>query len=297
MARINRAIELLEQGQPIYYTGVGQAPSERGYEAGKAMAGTWADFINYDMEHGPFDPSTLSEFMRGLVDAGPTRSGHRTPAVVCTLPTDGTDEGVMRSNAWMMKQVLATGVHGLLLCAAETPGAAQAFVEGSRYSFQQIGVTDGALGQGRRGNGGQRNAATVWGLEVGEYLRRADVWPLNPEGEILLGLKIENLRALDRCEQTLAVAGLGFAEWGPGDMGMALGYADNHDPPYPADMWSARMRVHAAVKANKLFFLEMVLLETITQSIDDGVMIGAAGRGGDEVATLGRAYTKRRMPV
>jgi hypothetical protein len=34
------------------------------------------------------------------------------------------------------------------------------------------------------------------------------------------------------------VPGISFAEWGPGDNGMWLGYANNHDEPYPADMWA-----------------------------------------------------------
>ena len=74
-----------EQGQPVYYTGVGHG----GYEAGREAAGTWADYIAYDMEHRPFDIVGLREFMRGLVEAGTTRSGHRTPTVIVTLPFDG----------------------------------------------------------------------------------------------------------------------------------------------------------------------------------------------------------------
>lgn len=37
--RINKAIELLEQGQPIYYT----TTSGGGYEEGRKLAKTWAD--------------------------------------------------------------------------------------------------------------------------------------------------------------------------------------------------------------------------------------------------------------
>ena len=117
MPRVNRAIELLEQRQPIYYT---NAP-DRSYEGGKQAASTWADYINYEMEHSPFDLARLADFMLGLVDGGPTRSGHRTPTVIVTVPTDGSDEQVVRSNAWMFKQALATGIHGILLCHAETP--------------------------------------------------------------------------------------------------------------------------------------------------------------------------------
>lgn len=90
--RINKAIELLEQGQPVYY-----ATGRGGYEDGKKLAQTPSDYINYEMEHA-FDITALREFMRGLVDAGPTKSGHRTPAVIATLPILGLDEPSMRAN-------------------------------------------------------------------------------------------------------------------------------------------------------------------------------------------------------
>ena len=84
MGRINKVIELLEQGQPVFSTG---AP-ELTYEAGKAMAGTWADLIMVEFEHHAFDTIGLTKFMQGLKDAGPTASGHPTPTVICTLPSN-----------------------------------------------------------------------------------------------------------------------------------------------------------------------------------------------------------------
>ena len=290
MARVNRVIELFEQDQPVYYTSV----KDRSYEGGRAAAQTWADYLNYEMEHSPFDLTRLSEFMRGLVDGGPTRSGHRTPVVIVTLPTDGSSEQVVQANAWMFKQALATGIHGILLCHAETPAAIKTFVEACRYPFQKIGVGDG-LDVGRRGSGGQEHAAAIWGLSVDEYLERADVWPLNPKGEILLGLKFENSRAVANVEASAKVPGVAFAEWGPGDNAMALGYPNRHDPPYPDDMWAVRNRVFDACKAAGLFFLEQVTPEGVTRSIDDGVRIGA-GRQAEAAAEIGRKYTRREMP-
>src|SRR5438477_6268706 len=245
MPRVNRAIELLEQKQPIYYTGA----EDRGFEGGKKAANTWADYITYEMEHGPFDVADLADFMRGLAAAGPVRSGHRTPTVVVTLPMNGATAEIVNANAWMIKQVLATGVHGILLCHAETPGAVKAFVEHCRYPFNRIGVGAG-LDEGYRGGGGQASAAEIWGVPTRDYLDLADPWPLNPKGELFLGLKIENKRALANAEKTAAVPGIAFAEWGPGDMGMSLGFPDNHDEPFPPEMVAARARVLAACKAN-----------------------------------------------
>ena len=74
-----------------------------GYDQGKEMAATKADYITYEMEHGPLDFKELREFMRGLMEAGPTRTGHKTPAVIVTLPIPGTTDA-LRANAWMVQQ-------------------------------------------------------------------------------------------------------------------------------------------------------------------------------------------------
>lgn len=292
MASVNRARELLALDQPIYYAHL-DAPARGAYEAGRAAAGTWADYLAYDAEHAPFEPAELCELVRGLVEAGPTRSGHPTPAVIVSLPVDGSSEAVVRANAWMIRQALAAGVHGLLLCHAESPDAVRAFVEAARYPHQTAGVGEG-LGVGRRGSGGQAHAAEMWGLTVPEYMRRADAWPLNPEGELLLGLKIENVRALVHVEASLAVPGIVFAEWGPGDMGLSMGHPTQHDPPYPADMLAARARVLTACRARGIAFLDQVTPANVVERIAEGVRIGA---GGDrQAAEIGRRHTKRAMP-
>src|ERR1700733_11973108 len=136
--RINRAIELLEQGQPIYYAGshIGTVGT---FEQGKLDAQTFADYISYDMEAAPYDIAGLAAYMQGLVAGGPTRTGHRTPAVIVNVPIRGVDEASVRANAWMFEQVLATGVHGILLCHATTAGAVRAFVEAVRYPHHEQG--------------------------------------------------------------------------------------------------------------------------------------------------------------
>ncbi len=295
-ARINKAIELLERDQPIYYVG-SHSGAELSYEAGKGQAKTFADYINIGMEHGSFDMAGLDEFMRGLVDGGPTNSGHRTPAVIVEAPVDGGSEDIIRANAWQFRQILARGVHGILLCHAETPGAVKAFVESCRYPFSTIGVGNN-LDVGRRGGGGQASAAPAWGISPDEYLERADVWPLNPKGELMLGLKIENKRALSNLEVTTRVPGIAFAEWGPTDMSMSFGYRQAPRDPYPPELQKAHDRVFAACKEAGIRFLDGFTPETAAQKIDEGVRICGVGSGrGEETAAAGRAHTKRTMPV
>jgi 4-hydroxy-2-oxoheptanedioate aldolase len=317
--RINRAIELLEQGQAIYYVGL-HTGHVLTYAQGMADAHTWADYINVGMEHGSFDMAGLAEYMRGLVDGGPTNSGHRTPAVIVEPPVRGTDEASVRNNTWQLRQILARGVHGMILCQAESADAVRAFVEASRYPHHALGVDpalpsplermqgrtnagtrvtrDGerpVLGTGTRGRGSEATAASVWGLAPRDYMECCDPWPQNPRGELLLGVKIESPEGVANCEQVLAVPGLGYAEMGPGDLGLALGYPTLQRDPYPPELQEARDRVFAACRKNGLAFLEGCSPENIVPRLDEGVRVIAGQR--QDTATLGRAHQKRTMPV
>ncbi len=288
--RINKAIELLEQGQPIYYD-----HGHGGYEEGLKAANTWADYINYEMEHGAFDFHQLREFMRGLVKGGPTKSGHRTPAVIVTVPVGGIDELTVRANYWVFQQTLAAGAHGILFCHSRTPEAVRRFVEAVRFPFHKIGVNTGDLGEGLRGSGSERYAQEIWGVSQQEYLEKADVWPLNPNGEILLGLKIEDKWAVANAESVAKVPGIAFAEWGGGDLSFSFGYKKFPGMPLPPEMAKARERVWAACKAAKLYRLESLGLAGVKELIDDGIMVISAGSNPAEV-DKGRRLTKRKMP-
>jgi 4-hydroxy-2-oxoheptanedioate aldolase len=262
----------------------------------------------------------LAEYMRGMVDAGPTRSGHRTPTVIVEAPVNGIDAEHVRYNAWQFRQLLGRGVHGILLCQAETGDAVRAFVESCRYPHNTIGTDpsipsalarmEGAvrpkdgradaagrklLGIGTRGRGSETTAAPVWGLSTEDYLERCDPWPLNPKGELLLGVKLESPEGVANCEEILAVPGLGFAEIGPGDLSLALGYRTIPREPWPAEMRAARDRIFAACRKNGVAFLQMCSADNIVERIDEGVRVVA---GHSEAAAIkGRAHQKRTLPV
>jgi 4-hydroxy-2-oxoheptanedioate aldolase len=311
-SHINRAIELLAQDQAIYYVG-GHSGHALTHSQGCQDAHTWADYINVGMEHGAFDMAGLAEYMRGLVDGGPTRSGHRTPTVVVEAPVNGTDAANVRFNAWQFRQILGRGVHGVLLCQAESADAVRAFVEACRYPHHGDGVdpaipspiarmhgaaraaTTRGLGLGTRGRGSEATAAAIWGLSAEEYLERCDPWPLNPEGALMLGVKLESPEGVAHCEEILAVPGLGFAEMGPGDLGLALGYRAVPREPYPPEMREARERVFAACRKNRIAFLETATPENIVAKLDEGVRVIAGHR--EETSMIGREHQKPTMPV
>jgi 4-hydroxy-2-oxoheptanedioate aldolase len=290
--RINRAIELLAQGQPIYYTG-SHSGTVGTFEQGKADAQTWADYISYDMEAAPYDIVGLTAYMQGLAAGGPTRTGHKTPAVIVNVPVRGTDEASIRANSWMFEQVLASGVHGILLCHATTAGALRAFVEAVRYPNREQGVGQQGLKEGRRGAHGAATASKIWGVSQEEYMAKADAWPLNPNGELLLGIKVEDKFGYANIQEMVKVPGIAFGEGGPGDMGLSFGFKQG-DPKAK----EVQDKIFAAAKAQHLYWLGIGgargqnMEAAIAAAIKEGRMVGS----GEETAAIGRKITKRPLP-
>ena len=151
------------------------------------------------------------------------------------------------------------------------------------------------LGIGTRGRGSESTAAEVWGVSQQEYMQRCDPWPLNPQGELLLGVKLESPEGIANCEAICAVPGLGFAEMGPGDLGLSLGYTTLQRDPYPPEMAEARERVFGACRRNGIAFLEGCSPANIAARLDEGVRVIAGHNA--ETARIGRAHQKRAMPT
>ncbi|HET9370453.1 MAG TPA: aldolase/citrate lyase family protein [Vicinamibacterales bacterium] len=63
------------------------------------------------------------------------------------------------------------------------------------------------------------SAAKYWGLTDAEYRRRADVWPLNPEGELVVWAIIETKEGLENVREIAQVPGLGVLVPGAGTLG------------------------------------------------------------------------------
>ena len=291
--RINRAIELLEQDQPIYYYG-GHTGHVLTREQGKADAKIWADYINMGMEHGSFNMHGLDEYMQGLIEGGPTNSGHRTPPIIVEPPVDGSSEQVVRSNAWQFRQILARGVHGILLCMAETPDAVRAFVESCRYPTSTIG--EGGDSQSERGAWVRSRLRRP----CGALTRHSTFAAPTPGRSTRTGSCFSASRSSRPAASTPSSRcslspGIGFAEMGPGDLHMSYRIPRPEGAYTDPRIIEARNRVKAACEANGVRFLEGATPENIAQQIDDGVRVVSGQRL--DTAQVGRAYTKRTMPV
>ena len=63
------------------------------------------------------------------------------------------------------------------------------------------------------------NAAKYWGLTDAEYRRKADVWPLNPEGELVVWAIVETKEGLEHVREIAQVPGIGALVPGAGTLG------------------------------------------------------------------------------
>ena len=249
MTRTNKMIHVLEQDEIVIFTTV----EELDYQSGFEMSRTWADVILIDFEHDPFNTVGLKSFMKGISDGFNSNDLEFMPSVITTLPSTCMTPDEVLYNSWQVRHVLGTGVHGVLHTHARTPEAVKAFVSTTRYPFNNLGLNEG-LNEGLRGSGGQAFASKIWQITAEEYLSKADPWPLNPDGELILGLKIEDKYCLESAPEITKIPGIAFAEWGPGDMGMSFGFPDAHDPPYPKEMDMARDLIKLECDKNGMAF-------------------------------------------
>jgi 4-hydroxy-2-oxoheptanedioate aldolase len=295
--RVNKVIELWEDGQPAYYTNSGMRPGMDAYAQGKKMAGTFADMILYGLEHGPLDFNDFVNFMCGLKDGGPTKSGHLTPTVIVELPFIGLNEQYALANSWVITNLLDLGAHGFHVCHARDPEAMEVYCQmAARYSFDYPDTPKvPRQGLGLRGQAAPL-AAALWGVSDAKYLHIADVWPLNPRGEILVGCKIEDKFANANMAKTLATKGLAFAEWGQSDQTQSLfglaAYPEERvgRAPRPAEEVAVINGVADKVRA----FCRKNNVRIMGGGIKEGAMFVAGSEAG---AIAGRESTKRKMPV
>jgi 4-hydroxy-2-oxoheptanedioate aldolase len=72
---------------------------------------------------------------------------------------------------------------------------------------------------GVRPESGFERAAEYWRMTPQEYLRKADVWPLNPEGELLLSVIVESREGVANARRIAAHPGVAVVTVGAGTLG------------------------------------------------------------------------------
>jgi 2-keto-3-deoxy-L-rhamnonate aldolase RhmA len=177
--RINTIIEALEQGR---------------------VAESGVNWTFVDMEHGPYLLDQLRlRFDEMSKKRKPNGQLESTPVV--RIPMYGEE-----SPSWAVKQVLDLGALSIVFPQIETRDQAVRAIRSMRFPPQR--GTKYPNPPGIRGSGGGSRA--LWGkLGPDEYFQRADVWPLNPEGELFAVIMIETPLAIKNINQILDVPGVG----------------------------------------------------------------------------------------
>lgn len=221
-SRLNGAIRAFESGT-IAFTAF--SPPDIG--SAQAVAGADYDAVVFEMEHNPFDVKVLRDCMQYMLDPRKiAAAGHVAPAVtpMVRLPANGAEQA-----EWMAKQVLDMGAYGIIWPHIRTVEEARAAVSACRYSRPP--EAPNSLPRGRRGDG-PGIAARYWGLTQQEYYSRADVWPVDPRGEILVGMMCESVEAITNLPQILReVPGMSLVIIGEGDLSQDLGMPRQYDHP------------------------------------------------------------------
>jgi 4-hydroxy-2-oxoheptanedioate aldolase len=192
--RLNPLIAKLEAGQP-------------------ALTNT--DWMFIDMEHGPY---LLDRLQTTLDDLGKRKkpNGQFQTAPIVRIPLEG-DENFR----FATKQVLDMGAMGVVFPHIETRAQAVEAIRAMRYPPQRGAAHPEPAG--KRGWGPGR-AAAYWGFAVNDYaFQRADVWPLNPNGELFAMLMIETAEGVKNARDIASVPGVGALFIGASDLGVSLG--------------------------------------------------------------------------
>src|SRR4030095_13333165 len=134
-------------------------------------------------------------------------------------------------------------------------------IRSARYEIHRQAVGTG-LDEGLRMFAAHEFASGIWGVTGKQYYGVAVVWPLNPKGELIMGVKIEDHVGLPHTEKIVRVPGVIFAEWGPRDTSYSNGFLDvafdygrKAGVVEPSPLKAAADRVIAAGKAAKVFIL------------------------------------------
>ena len=184
------------------------------------------DFLLYDLEHQPYDIGQLRRFLWDLLDpAAIEAEGRRvTKPVIPRLPINARE---VNQNQWVIKQVLDTGVAGLMFPYVESAEDALNAVAAARYA-QKPGAPD-FLPEGKRGFS-PAVPQRYWGLSADDYVACSDIWGLDPDGNLLLIFIIESRRGVESVREVaeaLRGANIGAVLWaGGGDM--ALSYEGSY---------------------------------------------------------------------
>ena len=239
-AHLNPAIAKLASGKTVY----GVLTQDLSRENARILGRRDTDFVYVDMEHSPLNMDALANFVAAMNDKAYTVKNGAQPraAIIARMPASAGENA-----AWQVKQALDIGVMGFVFNTVETREQAEAAVKSMRYPpWKAFPNTH----KGPVGVRGWSPAAAVWawGIDTEEYRRRADVWPLNPEGDLMAIMIIETQTGVKNADAIAQVPGVtGLSAAAGGDLSSSYGV-----PTAAPEIESARQTILQACLKHKV---------------------------------------------
>jgi 4-hydroxy-2-oxoheptanedioate aldolase len=174
-----------------------------------ALGYAGADYLFDGSMEGDFDRGfpVFAEFVRGMTGGGSApkaSAGRLSHPLFVKMHEIAPDPARAAQN--IAKQ-LDLGVSGVVFVNVESPEEVKAGLAAMRF----------------KANGGTRpdavgNAPAFWGMSEKEYREKADVWPLDPRGELVNFTIVESKAGLARVREIAAVKGIGVLFPGAGTL-------------------------------------------------------------------------------
>jgi 2-keto-3-deoxy-L-rhamnonate aldolase RhmA len=220
---LNPVIQLLEHQKPVMGL---YAPSNRrrgGPEAAapagpqkpplelaeEAVAYKSSDFVFEGITEYNFERTfpDLATFAGALKEAGPLARSpfpHLAHPLIAKIPLIAPEppQAVTR-----ISQELNLGVSGVMFVGVESAEEVKQGLAAMRFKSQG-GTRPDSVGA----------APAFWGVSEQEYRRKADLWPLNPKGELINWTIVESKEGLKHVREIAAVKGIGVLWPGAGTL-------------------------------------------------------------------------------
>jgi 4-hydroxy-2-oxoheptanedioate aldolase len=222
---LNPVVEKLSQGKHVF----GVQTLDYSFENASALAqDPDIDYVYLNFEHTPMDFTTMQQFLYGMTNkAEILQKGNAQPNVVtfARFAPYGRE-----GHEWYIKQALDIGLWGILFNNVETKEQAEKYVKNMRY-VPRKGTSPRLINpEGVRGAGGP-SARWFWGVDDEEYFLHADLYPLNPDGDLMAWMMIETELGVKNAGEICSVPGVGGIYLGSGgDLHMSLGLTARDDP-------------------------------------------------------------------
>ena len=253
--RHNPVIELIEYKKPVFGL---YAPSNRRFSppgaptpvpvppktplelAKDAVAYTAADYIFDGSMEGDFEKAypAFVEFAKAMGEAGMVRKDTATRLTHPLIVKMNEIRPDYVKAAERIGRQLDLGVSGVVFVDVESAEELNAGLAAMRYKSKG-GTRSETVG----------SAPALWGMSEKEYREKADLWPLNPKGELINFTIVESKAGLEKVREIAAVKGIGVLFPGAGTLRGVFTTEVNGERKFDAAGWEAAIqKVLAACK-------------------------------------------------